>query len=859
MRFSAIHVTVDGRGIRSDARLTVRSFGGTFDQFRVRLPTGAQLIQARPDAARAADAQYRISVESDSADTAKANDGAAQQVVVVELPEKQKGPVVVDLATEQSGGVEKPDQEINLAGFEVVGAVRQFGDVSLTVSDDWQAQWQAGPFVRQVDPSELDTSLQSSSPTAAFQFDRQPWSLKVQVAPRRLRLHVTPKFELECQPEEARLVAHLAYQFFGARAFELRVDLKGWEMTGDPVEAGGMVDQDRITVTPQGTLVLPLSRAASRRVEVTLPLRRSIKRDASRLELALPVPSADSVGTGDLVVRAASNIELLPDLSNSIGLAAPPDAQLFLAGADDGATELRFRTLLPSATFVADRTRRAGEISSQTSAQIELSQDTAEIDQRISYSVRFEPITELAFEIPAEFSPENQGLEIQLLSAIESDDSKLDDRNTPLHFTVLNDASSGSGQSATHQIRATLPRSQIGKFAVRVHYHVAVQKLAASETEWPIPLIRPADGESKSQSATVVAPRTLSLALDDNAEDTSWKVDRSNSESQKPTCVFRAGGPELSLPLLIRQGRTDLPASTIVDRVWLQTWLANGVEQTREAFRIRTTAAEATVELPPDLPTSEIETLVDRQPAEILSQAHGRLVVRLPPQTGSSMTETGAAAVHTLELRSRQTYRHGILQLHRFTPSQIEGSMALSQVYWQIILPGDEHVIQQPAQLTSASQWQWLGSFWGNQPTKSQSDLEDWVGASRQVAPTESQSQYLYTGLLPISTIEVSTAPRWLVVLVVSSAVLLTVLVLIYTPRTLRLWGLAIVACALLISSISYPEAALLLGQAALLGLLLSGLSLLLRRAGRRSTAPIALRSWPLVRTDRQRLVRTRF
>src|SRR5207244_3504638 len=41
----AIHVAIDGRGVRSDARLTVRSFAGTFDQFRVRLPRGAKLIR----------------------------------------------------------------------------------------------------------------------------------------------------------------------------------------------------------------------------------------------------------------------------------------------------------------------------------------------------------------------------------------------------------------------------------------------------------------------------------------------------------------------------------------------------------------------------------------------------------------------------------------------------------------------------------------------------------------------------------------------------------------------------------------------------------------------------------------------
>lgn len=834
---SAIRTTIDGRGIRSDARLTVRSFGGTFDQFRVRLPPGAQLIQARPDTARAPDAQYRISVEPDSTDTTKSSDGGGQQVVVVELAEKQKGPVVVDLATEQSGGVDKPDQEINLAGFEVVGAVRQFGDVSLSVSDDWQAQWQAGPFVRQVDPSELDSSLQASNPTAAFQFDRQPWSLKVQVAPRRLRLHVTPKFELECQPEEVRLVAHLAYQFFGARAFELRVDLKDWELTGDPIEAGGMVDQDQVKVTPQGVLVLPLSRAASRRVEVTLPLRRSIKRDASRMELPLPVPAADSVGTGDLFVRAAPSIELLPDLSKSIGLTAPPDAQLVSGVADDGTTGLRFRTLQPSAVFVADRTRRAGEISSQASTDIEVTQDGADIDERVSYSARFEPVTELTFECPPDFSPESQGLEIQLRSTTDENDAQREERRTSLHFTLANEES--TGQSATRQFRVTLPRSQLGKFALRIRYHVPLQKPGASETECLIPLVCPTDGEWVSQSANVIAPRSITASLDENAEDTSWKTDHSNAENQKSNFGFRAGGPEVSLPLTLRQGRGDVPASTIVERVWLQTWLANGVEQNRAAFRFRTTATEATVELPPDLPSGEIETLVDRQPADVLSQAHGRLVVRLPLQNGGVSNEGGAASVHTLELRSRQAFRTGVAQALRFTPPQIEGSMALSQVYWQIVLPGDQHVVEEPGQLTSASQWQWLGAFWGHEPIKSQSDLEDWIGASRQVAPTELQSQYLYSGLLPISTIEIVTAPRWLVVLLVSSAVLLVVLALLYTPRSLRIWGLAILAGVLLMASISYPEAALLLGQAALLGLLLAGMSVFLRRAGRRPMVPM--------------------
>ncbi len=208
-----IQVTIDGRGVRSDARLTVRSYGGTFDQFRVRLPIGAQLV--RPDSSGVQDAKYHIRVEPDSTSSPKGNTDTRRQVVVVELLQKQQGPVVVDLATEQSGEPASRDQAINLGGFEVIGAVRQFGDIALSVANDWQARWEIGPFVRQVDPSELDPTLQTSNPTAAFQYDRQPWSLNVRVAPRQLRVQVTPKYDLECLPDEARLTVHLGYQVFG--------------------------------------------------------------------------------------------------------------------------------------------------------------------------------------------------------------------------------------------------------------------------------------------------------------------------------------------------------------------------------------------------------------------------------------------------------------------------------------------------------------------------------------------------------------------------------------------------------------------------------------------------------------------
>jgi hypothetical protein len=271
----------------------------------------------------------------------------------------------------------------------------------------------------------------------------------------------------------------------------------------------------------------------------------------------------------------------------------------------------------------------------------------------------------------------------------------------------------------------------------------------------------------------------------------------------------------------------------------MQSWFATDVRQDRAVFRFRTSGSQATIELPPDSISNEIEVLVDHRPAEILSRASGRLTVRLPlPRTSPTAESKASASEYTLELRSRHALRQSLLTRHRLTPPQIEGATALSQVYWQIILPGDENIIAAPQQLVSASEWQWVGSFWGFMPAAKQPELERWTGSSEQPPPADSQSQYLYTGLLPVASIELVTSPRWLIVLAASSTVLAAALAWIYIPATQRRWILGGVALLLVVMTITYPTAALLLARASLLGLVLSVVALLLRKIFTRTTRP---------------------
>ena len=181
---------------------------------------------------------------------------------------------------------------------------------------------------------------------------------------------------------------------------------------------------------------------------------------------------------------------------------------------------------------------------------------------------------------------------------------------------------------------------------------------------------------------------------------------------------------------------------------------------------------------------------------------------------------------HTLEVRFRRAIQQALITRHRITPPQIDATTELSQVYWQIVLPADEHIVQPPEQLVAASQWQWLGAFWGRRPVMSQSDLEKWVGASAQIAPAATDNQYLFTGLLPVSSIELVTAPRWLIVLVASALALALLAGWFYLPVRIKPWMLVAVIVVIAAAAVAYPTAALLIAQASAIGIVLAPLSI---------------------------------
>jgi hypothetical protein len=133
-----ILVRIDSRNIDSYATLTVRSYGDPFDRFRVRLPRGAELVAGSP-------ADYAVTPIETSG---KVSD---ERLVEVRFGKRTMGPIEVQLNTRRSHEIGRPGEWLDLSGFDVLRAARQWGHIAVAIVGDWHVLWGEKHGVRQVD------------------------------------------------------------------------------------------------------------------------------------------------------------------------------------------------------------------------------------------------------------------------------------------------------------------------------------------------------------------------------------------------------------------------------------------------------------------------------------------------------------------------------------------------------------------------------------------------------------------------------------------------------------------------------------------------------------------------------------
>lgn len=817
-----IQVRVEGpQVISTESQLRISGWGDPVSRFQLRLPPGANLVpRDHPD--------YVLAYFDPPGDDAR---GLKGRLVDVRLRRPASGPVDVTVISETVRRAGELAAPIEVGTIEVVGALRQSGEIKLATTGDWLVTWTEGPALRRLS-APADPPRQGKL-VAAFEYLSQPASLEVRILPKTTRVRLEPLYVLRLEKDQVLLEADLRYKVRGARASTLEVDLAGWQL--EDLGPEEIVQMEAIGPDAPEPLVIPLARPLAGDFAVRLVASRRIApgEAATELSLDLPRPRAAIQAPATIVVVPADNVQVTPlvDLMPALApaplpsdLQLPPSRQAPLCYRDSGEDgPLAFASVLKTLPR---------SIQVDVAHHVRWERTGCSVRQVLSYEVEYEPVYQIPLRIPA------------ALVGAETVDVRLDGQPLiSLKPTDFREAGADAGQPLVVPVNLATPR--IGLFELTVEYGLPLEAGAeAAARLGPLPLVEPGLGEITRCVAYVTSPAELEL---EPAEGGPWVRDRvDQGGGLQDTLALVASGPADALELTVR--RVQEPEQTfMIDRAWIQTWLTTRARQDRAVFDLTTNQDRLELAFPAGILPETLFVLRNGQLTEWSETPQQTVALPLPPG------EPGQR--HVIEL-SYGFDRRPALDGAPLQLPVVVGDTWIRRVVWHLVVPQDEHLVTAPRGMTDENQWRRRGATWERRPAQTQAEMETWVGGSQQQPPAEGVNQYVFSTFgrsQPVweITAGVRTASRRTMVLCASGCFLVMGLIVLYFPQVRHPAALLVLAGVLGAGGFLYPNLALAAVQAAMLGVGLVVLAMLLHRLfAARGPQPSLVRGSSIVLPD---------
>jgi hypothetical protein len=634
--------------------------------------------------------------------------------------------------------------------------------------------------------------------------------------PRLTRINVEPEYLIFVDRDRARLEAKLTYTIHGAKAGALRIFMPDWEL--DRVEPENLIAAEGVQSDENGTVNIPLAEPASGMIELRLKASQPLAADATAIALGLPQPQGTASVSAVVAVSPADNVELTPDNNASLGLIRQQTA-LSLKLPERRQEPLFYRSEGKAAVFAAEMRVHARRIAVEPSARVQLNERAAQVEQKLAYTIAFEAIDRLLVDVPPSLAG-NTTLEFEC-------DGK------PAAVKTIAPGEEAAAPNGTVRMRISLPEARLGSCKITARYVLPLPELqAVKPAEESIPLIVPVEGDVAGNKLSLVSAAGIKASPLGNAWiPTEKEPVRAGRQS---TRSYHAEGRADRLDLAIGKEDASGVNATVIDRAWIQTcWLSAAARQDRAVFQLLTNQSELTVKMPAGAAIPQMVVILDRKRIDVRPSGKDR--VTIPLQSDAELRR------YVLEIRYHFTEATTLESRLKLEFPQIGSGAWNRRLYWQLILPPNEHVVVDPKGFVSEYRWGFMGYFWGRRPTLDQEELETWVDApSHRAALPDGLNVYLYSTLGTVEGGEVRTGARAWIVLCSSGTALLIGLLLIYLPSLRHPATLMVLAFGLLSLGMIYPEPAIMLAQTSSIGLILASITaLLVRLFPRRPTVVI--------------------
>ncbi len=757
------------------ARWTIRSSrdSESVSSFDVRLPAGAQW---KEDLLLISSGQKIAPLEK------------GKDVYTFTIPEEERSSEInVSFKVQLNGRKRDKTGWYDLRIPQVMGAIRQQGELTIKTIDDYRLRWRSRRGVQRV-LGDTDTTGDRSY---KFSFNRGSVLLPINLSAQQQQLRVASSSIVQIRDQAASLEMSIRSRGEAADSRQLQIDFGPWQFQGIVDAATGeslLIGQDGnvATISLTSDIGDPPSMIQVNAIHPAFASERDLQFQLPQLKSTDPtvvIESSDvTIGTGG---RSYFVVEL-PESKSMVKSQPVP-------GEDASILASRFRIQPPDAkaTVVGSLEAQPPQVTLESTTKIELSGETMTTTMEWDLWAKTDLEGKLDIAFPdvvsrAKGTADESGETVSSSKQTDWRDWTVNVNGRAARLKLL-----GNGS-----LELISERLADGKYNIKWTNLRTVDDTTTQSVALPVP--RNTDVEVLGDILVTVQGRaTMDLQFVDSPSETSLTFDEPPREPIRVRAYAKSATErDLSIEkAIIRSaiGQTQRQEQVLA--------LVRG----GDSFRVR---------LLDVMDKPKVEAFMDQRRVAV-RRDNDELIIDLPSD----------AEPHLIDLRIwTQREQKGWFTAAKPTVRLPYGA---GRVYWQVILPDNAHVVWATPTIRRAMTWRIDRWCLTRQPIQSEMSLIDWVGKTDQsVMP--SGNKYLYLGS-DISSFKVRFASRALLWMLIGSCVMALAAMLTYLPKTRSPATVVVGAlCYTGLLSIA-PDAAVMAGQIAFISLVLVVVMLVVR------------------------------